>query len=270
MTLNRTQKLLALAIVMLGALVVLELVRIADARRFAVSGGSDSQGGYFLRLFRGNRVVPEPDALAVSPPRRDADGMWGSLEHMRRMQAEIDRLFIRLVAASNTTGWSSNPAALRHRGESARGDQPFEHVRRMQADIDRLFEQTIRDFDHFCPAAAFDEGWDQLAAVPALDIHDGGTNYLIALNLAGADPDTIRVTLEGRLLSISAQQAAAGRDPGRASPSGVTRFERRIRLPGPVADVAGCRAACSNGLLHVIVPKTPVPEFVGNEIHIQL
>lgn len=256
---------------MLGALVALELVRIAEARRLAVSGSSDGQGGSFLRLFRWNRETPEPDAFAVTPPRRETDGMWGSLEHMRRMQEEIDRLFLSLVAASNATDWSSGPAPSRRRVGAAPEDQSFDPIRHMQVQIDRMFERAMRDFDHFQPAAFCDEGWDALASVPALDVRDGGTNYLVALNLAGTDPDSIRVTLEGRLLSISVQQAEAGRgSAGRARPSGVTRFERRIRLPGPVSDVAGCRAVCSNGLLRVDIPKAPAPDFVGNEIRIQL
>ncbi len=94
---------------------------------------------------------------------------------------------------------------------------------------------------------------------PAADIYENEKQVMILVDMAGVDPDRVRITLENRCILITGERP-------RPSPPGVVRihqmeidaglFERRIPLPGPV-DFDSSQCTYKNGLLRIVLPKKP-------------
>jgi len=95
--------------------------------------------------------------------------------------------------------------------------------------------------------------------VPAVDIYEDDRHVLIFVDMAGVNPDRVRVTLKNRSILITGERPSP-------SPPGLVRihqmeidaglFERRIPLPGPV-DFDNSHCTCKNGLLSIVLPKMP-------------
>lgn len=100
--------------------------------------------------------------------------------------------------------------------------------------------------------------------VPAADIYENDRHVMIFVDMAGVDPDKMRITLENRSILITGERPSP-------SPGGVVRihqmeidagvFKRRIPLPGPV-DFDNIQCTYKNGLLRIVLPKKPRQETV--------
>lgn len=92
----------------------------------------------------------------------------------------------------------------------------------------------------------------------AVDVREFPDEYLVLVDLPGADPDSIEVDANGDVLTV----AAARRDPAGDGalivrlerPAG--RFRRSLRLPGR-CDPATIRRSLRNGVLEIRAPKAP-------------
>ena len=102
------------------------------------------------------------------------------------------------------------------------------------------------------------DGW-----VPRIDVAETDDSYIVRAELPGIDPDTIDVTMELDVLTISgerslgnvAEDAPAVNYRKREILDGA--FVRKIKLDTEV-DVDAVSATSSNGILEVTVPKQPV------------
>lgn len=100
--------------------------------------------------------------------------------------------------------------------------------------------------------------------VPAADMYENDRQVMIFVDMAGVDPDQVRITLENRGILITGERP-------RPSPGGVMRihqmeidaglFKRRIPLPAPV-DFDNIECTYKNGLLRIVLPKKPQQETV--------
>jgi HSP20 family protein len=100
--------------------------------------------------------------------------------------------------------------------------------------------------------------------VPAADMYEDGTDMMIFVDLAGVDPDQVKVSLENRSIVLSGERPSP-------SPRGVMRihqmeidsglFRRRIPLPEPV-DFDKIQCTYKHGLLRIVLPKKPRQERV--------
>jgi len=97
---------------------------------------------------------------------------------------------------------------------------------------------------------AFDAGWNSLLASPTMDMREQGDHYVLDFSLPGMDASEIQVALEGRLLTVYTRV-----DEHAPNRSSVSRFERRILLPGPVEGAEAAQAVVTNGVLKIIIPK---------------
>lgn len=115
--------------------------------------------------------------------------------------------------------------------------------------MDNLFENVIAEAHHRGARIDLDQGWEALAAMPAMDMREQSDEYLVVFNLPGVDPSDVSVTLEGRILSVHA--------PARLRQNGasVARFARRVKLPGPVGEAQLAQAVMTNGTLRISIPK---------------
>lgn len=120
-------------------------------------------------------------------------------------------------------------------------------------DFNRLFESTGTQTDLWAPR---------------LDVAETDEAFLIRAELPGIEPDSIDVTVEENVLSISGirtfDAATSEDDAEEPAPIRYRRreireggFARKIRLAGDV-DVDAVSATSSNGILEITVPKQPV------------
>lgn len=168
--------------------------------------------------------------------------------------------------AEEPSSAAATPAPLRAapQGTAALDDffsddwQPFAEMARMREEMDRLFDDS---FDRFRLLPGFDDAW--LDAGTGLQgdatIREVDGNYVVDLEIPGADEATLDITLENGLLSISGsreevdEQRDANGNVVRRSQS-TSRFQRAFSLPGEV-DESGMKTKFNDGVLTITVPK---------------
>ena len=124
-------------------------------------------------------------------------------------------------------------------------------------DISRLFDGPPGS------AAAPNDSWK-----PRVDVAESDVAFLIRAELPGIDPDSIDVTVEQDVLSITGTRGFDTESEDGADAPVVTyrrreilegTFVRKIRLRTEV-DVDAVSATSSNGILEITVPKQPVEQ----------
>ena len=123
--------------------------------------------------------------------------------------------------------------------------------------LDGLFEAALRglgngSMERNAPAFA-----------PRVDIHEDEAVYRVCVELPGLDEKDIQVALEENTLNISGERK---QEKAREDVVGVRhleslrgRFRRSFRLPDGV-DAEAVKAAYTNGVLEVSIPKPATPE----------
>jgi len=118
--------------------------------------------------------------------------------------------------------------------------------------MDDLLRQAMAEFEQMAPIINFDEGWSSLMLTPAMDMRDetDENEYVVVFSLPGIDASGIRVSLDGRLLTVSCSSRG-----GTSHASGFGEFVRSVWLPGPVGDRELARAVVTNDVLRIVIPK---------------
>lgn len=197
--------------------------------------------------------------LPASRPRQEPvtpDTVWDDFRQIERMHAQINRMFE--DAFHGPDSLPPGPAAASNL--AAGGSAPFDpllHMQRMRRQIDAMFNTARHD-----PALSrmgFEDGWAELAVTPGLSVQDTGDAYEVTVQLPGFDKSAIRVTLDGSMLDIVAEQqhnaASTDRTDRAWTTHSASRFERRLRLPQAAPRPADVKATYRNGVLRVTVPK---------------
>ena len=97
--------------------------------------------------------------------------------------------------------------------------------------MDAMMASAFEDMARMHSALQLDEGWDSLRVSPTMDMRTDRNGYLVSLSIPGVNSSNIDVSLDGRVLTVTARgstQSRAGRS--------FRHFERRILLPGLVGD----------------------------------
>jgi HSP20 family molecular chaperone IbpA len=126
----------------------------------------------------------------------------------------------------------------------------FRQIRSMQDQIDGILGEAEKQFDLLADILDLDTGWDSLVTCPAIDMREGPEDYVVVMSLPAVKRADVSVTLQGRVITVAApvwHPAGAAHEPAGC--------ERRIQLPGPVADDRSPEATLTNGVLRVVVPK---------------
>ena len=93
---------------------------------------------------------------------------------------------------------------------------------------------------------------------PALDVSETETRYILQLDLPGVAKEAVKVRIEGRKVSIDAEQArpAEPREGERTlyRERALTRFSRSVALPKEVTQ-ADSSAKLENGVLTLTLAK---------------
>lgn len=103
----------------------------------------------------------------------------------------------------------------------------------------------------FLPAAPFS---------PAIDVMETHDEYIVVVDVAGADDRSFDIAIEGKTLVISGSRAehSQGKRRYHLGEIRIGPFHRSVTLPGPVV-ADDTRARYERGLLRITVRKAPGP-----------
>lgn len=98
---------------------------------------------------------------------------------------------------------------------------------------------------------------DSGAWVPAADIAEEASRYVLALDLPGVDPAKVEITADQGVLTIRGERdilLSDAKEGYRRTERLGGQFQRRFTLP-ETADEQAIQARASNGVLEVVIPK---------------
>jgi len=128
--------------------------------------------------------------------------------------------------------------------------EPWTVMRRLQEEMNRAFGEALGGTDDGSNVVT--SGW-----MPAVDIKEEDSRFVISADVPGVDPDDIEVTMENGVLTIRGERTLEAREGS----NGLRRverlhglFHRRFSLPD-TADPEGISATGRNGVLEVVIPK---------------
>jgi HSP20 family protein len=127
---------------------------------------------------------------------------------------------------------------------------PFRDLMSIQNELNRLFGRTYAGGE--AGGQASGSAW-----VPPLDIYETKDRYVVNIELAGVDPDSVDVSVEDSTLTVRGDRAfyqgieeeAFHRVERRFGP-----FVRSLSLP-PMANAEAIEASFDKGVLTIQVPK---------------
>ena len=121
---------------------------------------------------------------------------------------------------------------------------------RLRAEMERMMAEANQAFAGFDNFFDRDDIWATLPASPAMNMRERDDAYELSLALPDANPDSLDVRLDGRLLSVSSHQ-----DTRTPNASASQSFSSRVLLPGPVAPDARLQVTNDNGRICIRIPK---------------
>lgn len=121
-----------------------------------------------------------------------------------------------------------------------------------------LMNQLNREMNHFFRIPREDNGSDTVSDwLPAVDIKENDTAYVLHADIPGVDPKDIEIDMEDGVLSIrgerSKEETVEGENYRRVERARGT-FYRRFSLPDTV-DAERITARSGKGVLEVTIPK---------------
>ncbi len=129
--------------------------------------------------------------------------------------------------------------------------EPWSLLNQLYNEIDQIFDPRLRrGRSEDSPVSAAD--W-----VPAVDIKEEDTRFVIHADVPGVDPDDIEVRMEDGVLTIKGERQSEDKEE-REGYKRIERvrgsFFRRFSLPD-TADAEGITAKAKNGVLEIVIPK---------------
>jgi HSP20 family protein len=128
--------------------------------------------------------------------------------------------------------------------------EPWSYLDLLHRDLDRLVGPRGAGRDSQDPVA----DW-----VPAVDIIEEKTRFILRADVPGVNPEDIDLSMDDGVLSVSGERnAIAGDNEAGAQriERATGRFYRRFTLPD-TADADAITARCQDGILEVAIPKAP-------------
>ena len=139
------------------------------------------------------------------------------------------------------------PFAVFHRTPPPQSRHPAD---RMRDEMERMMMEANRAFADLDPFFGSDAAFASLPASPAMNMRELDDSYELSLAMANADPKSIDVRLDGRLLSVSSHQ-----DTRSANAASSQSFNSRVLLPGPVDTQAPLQITNENNRILIRIPK---------------
>lgn len=133
---------------------------------------------------------------------------------------------------------------------------PFALINELQRDLNRAFDNRV------FPALTnnSDTTLSNTTWSPAVDIHEDSNAYHLSFDLPGVKPDEIEVTAHNNILSVRGARKIANEDKEQKRSERIYgAFLREFSMPEN-ADLDRIEAKTNNGVLDLVVPKTPKAE----------
>jgi HSP20 family protein len=145
---------------------------------------------------------------------------------------------------------------------------PFQEFRSMRQQMDQMFNDA---FGRFQQNPDFESLWGATAFSPSMDIEEKNDNYVIRMDIPGADKANISVNINDRELEVSGKVDETVEEQGTNQLRKERRsgeFKRALTLPGPVrADEMEARY--EKGVLTITVPKAEEGQSRSRRIQIK-
>lgn len=128
---------------------------------------------------------------------------------------------------------------------------PWDQINQLHQRMDQLFNNSLSQFPL--------DGSDLITmSSPNFDLREATDHYTIRADMPGTEKSSIKVNVEGRLVTISGQRTALSEtknpDAIIRSERNMAEFVRTIELPGPVK-ASAVDAKYDNGVLTLTLPK---------------
>lgn len=127
----------------------------------------------------------------------------------------------------------------------------------------------VRDFDRIVQSA-FRSEHEVARWAPRVDVFDREEALVVRAEVAGVDPDSLDITVEGGELAISGSRSFEHEE----SKSGYRRkeifegeFHRTIMLPDGL-DLDAVKASSRDGVLEVTIPR--LPEVLPKKVKVEI
>lgn len=119
---------------------------------------------------------------------------------------------------------------------------PFTELNRLHRRMNRMFQSAM----------------DHTAEFPPVNVRGTADEVVVSAELPGIDPDKLDLSVEGRVLTLAGERAAAAQDEKWVvyrQERSTGAFMRTVRLPFDV-DNDRITARYEHGILHVTLPRS--------------
>ena len=150
---------------------------------------------------------------------------------------------------------SAAPPASRFPSYHAQRWDPYREIERMQREMERAFDHPYAPYNR----PDFRRHFRADLSEPKMDMREDDNQYIVLVNIPGADAKSLSVDLDGQRLSIRGKQEYEKQDRDASgqiifSERRSGRFQRSITLREPV-EQKGMQTKIDNGVLTIIIPK---------------
>lgn len=164
-----------------------------------------------------------------------------------------------LAPGAGNSNTSISPSPLLNSPFDPNGWDPFKEMEEMHKQMEQMFQGAFGRFNASPKFNSFSQG---LSFNPTMDIEEHDKEYIVRMDIPGADSSKINVSIEDRVLTISGtrEEEVSQQGPNAKqlrSERRLGQFERVMTLPGPVKQ-SEMKADYEDGVLTVTIPKDNV------------
>jgi HSP20 family protein len=136
---------------------------------------------------------------------------------------------------------------------------PWQEMRQMQHQMNRMFEDAYSRMRSELSSSHPQTQSSPFVTESKVTVNDQKHDYVVTADMPGVKKGDVNVSLDGRLLRISAQSRSEENLKGKhgkvvGEETYASSYQRALTLPGPV-DASGMHTSFKDGVLTVTVPK---------------
>ncbi len=124
-----------------------------------------------------------------------------------------------------------------------------QHINRLKKDIDTMFDRMWGEY-------GISSAHRMVRRMPSFEVTDRGKALLLTVLLPEVDPDDLELSITGDLITLRGKKLRELVKEGNNFYRTFDSFTRTIRIPCGIEEAA-VEAVYENGILKVIMPKTP-------------
>ncbi|HYG85672.1 MAG TPA: Hsp20/alpha crystallin family protein [Azospirillum sp.] len=152
----------------------------------------------------------------------------------------------------------------REQSPSMRGGEVMDPFLSLHREMNRLFDDVFRSFDRRMPSLGFSGGMGW----PHMDVVETDKEYRVTAELPGLEEKDVELTFQDGVLTLKGEKKVEhDGDNALHSERYYGRFQRALSV-GPDVDEDKVSASFKNGVLTVVLPKSPETESKAKRIRI--